>query len=100
MQLYLLTDALHVIRAVGASAERIEQPLPGVFFDGTIYPDYLGLSLHAVEGLPEGVYPDKFCYTPEDGFYRNPLWIPGKTEIDMRLADLEAAIAAIIGGGV
>lgn len=37
----------------------------------TAYPSNL-VDVHEVETIPEGIVPEQYCYTPEEGFYPNP----------------------------
>lgn len=32
-------------------------------------------TMHEVSSLPEGVIPDAYCYTSEEGFYKNPDYV-------------------------
>lgn len=48
--------------------------------DGTIFLSenlgyrVIGQNLYEIDSVPEEVEADKYCYTPEAGFYPNPEW--------------------------
>lgn len=39
--------------------------------------------------IPEGVCEDKYCYTPDDGFYKNPNWQAPPMSLEERVAIIE-----------
>lgn len=52
--------------------------------------------------IPEGVEEQKYCYTENDGFYKNPNYIAPPQPIEEHLEDIEAALcelAELIVGG-
>lgn len=48
-----------------------------------------GLDIFEVDEVPAEVVPDRYCYTPKDGFYPNPNWVEPPKPIEMRLDEVE-----------
>lgn len=43
--------------------------------------------------VPEGVVEDKYCYTPDDGFYKNSNWQAPSMSLEERVKNIELAMA-------
>lgn len=43
--------------------------------------------------VPEGVIENKYCYTPEQGFYKNPNWQAPPMSLEERVKNIELAMA-------
>ena len=45
--------------------------------------------------IPVEVIPSKYCYTAEDGFYKNPNWHEPPRPIELRVGDLEEGLGVV-----
>lgn len=86
----------HEVVGIGYVLEPAED---GVKVDGCIWQESLGVLAYDNVEVPVEIRPGKYLYTPEDGFTLNPR-ASAPIEAAQRLADLEAAIAAILGGAM
>ncbi len=56
------------------------------------------VNVYEVEVFPEDVAVYKYCYDPEGGFYKNPLYREPENPLEERVKELEAALAALTAG--
>lgn len=45
--------------------------------------------------VPEYVVPYQYCYTKEEGFYKNPNWIEPEKPAEERIKDLEREVSEL-----
>lgn len=57
---------------------------------------YLVKNKYEVEEVPEGITESKYCYTKEEGFYKNPDWREYFTE-EQRISALEDTVNILLG---
>ena len=50
--------------------------------ENTIYPKGLPVKMYEVKEIPEGVAPQKFIYTVENGFEENPNYVEEESDVD------------------
>lgn len=64
---------------------RIEQD--GAIFWAVAY----GFKEYEVESIPQEVKDntEKYCYTPDKGFYENPIWVEPDIPIEKKVSNLE-----------
>lgn len=107
--MYILTNSNNVVIHIGNTLEIQEDKYiidnVGVFkeyktqlADGTIETD----TISSFEVDATGYETEKYCYTTEDGFYKNPNYIAPPQPIEEHLEDIEAALcelAEMIVGG-
>ena len=70
--MFILTDEKNKVLVMGNRVEYVEG-YPHFVEQNTIY-QIDGAVVHEVETVPDGVEPEKYCYTVEQGFYLNPDW--------------------------
>ena len=70
--MFILTDEKNKVLVMGNIVEYVES-YPHFVEQNTIY-QIDGAVVHEVETVPDGVEPEKYCYTVEQGFYLNPDW--------------------------
>lgn len=74
--------------------------------NGTQIACFREVEVHEVEEIPEGIKAEKYCYTEEEGFYKNPNYkeiITQEVEIEQlkeQITDLQLALAEIVEGGI
>ena len=62
------------VKGYGSAVTYLENGYPYILEMDTAYiPD--DVKIDEIESIPEEVEIGKWCYTQDDGFYTNPLWI-------------------------
>lgn len=79
----------------GVRVDCADEVAMGYFIESenTIYPKNLPVQMYEVKEIPEGVAPQKFIYTVENGFEENPDYVDPKPmdqdQIAQNAADIE-----------
>lgn len=71
--------------------------------DSIAIPPQFVKDVFEVEEIPEGVEAEKYCYTENEGFYKNPNYVEPPASTEELIAELQVAVAElgeIIAGGV
>lgn len=60
------------------------------------FPDY-AVNVYEVETVPEEIIEEKYCYTEEKGFYKNPSYVEPINEqyLQSQITDLQLALAEL-----
>ena len=91
--------------AVGDSFQEVEG---GFLIEDTVYCLSETIVCFAIDSVPEEVidYPNTYFYISNEGFVKDINWKPYKapeliiTELQQQVADLQIALAGLIGGAV
>lgn len=83
-------------KVVIAIMDKFEVREAGNYINGAVFPFQLGEVIE-IE-VPDYVIPHKYCYTPEQGFYINEVWLNSKQQLEQTAID--AYTLELIEGGV
>ena len=104
--MYIITDKENVIIHISKTIGYQENGNVLVDNDTLAIAKPLVNKVYEVESLDDGVVPSKYCYTEEEGFYKNPnyqeiITTESKIEdLEQQITDLQLALAEIVEGGI
>lgn len=108
--MFIITDKDNVIMHISAT-KNIQEGTGYLLVDNDTLaiPTQLYKEVYEIETIPENIEPQKYCYTEEQGFYKNADYVEPPKSAEQRLAELEqtaidnelalAELAEIILGG-
>ncbi|MDV3426735.1 MAG: hypothetical protein LIR50_06035 [Bacillota bacterium] len=83
---------------MGEKLDYLENGYPRLINEKVAFPTGL-VNVYEVGEIPEGVEAEKYCYTAEDGFYRNENYVKYYST-EERLENIEAMLDLIAMGGL
>ncbi len=89
--MYIITSKnLKTIIGIGENVDYLSNGYPRITEQNVAFPTEM-VDVYEVSYMPEYVTENKYCYTPDQGFYENPNWSePNKFGLtDEQLAELE-----------
>ena len=83
---------------MGAELDYLENGYPRLVQENVAFPTDM-VNVYEVENIQEGVEVEKYCYTPEKGFYKNENYVRYYST-EERLEALEEMMDLIAMGGI
>ena len=88
----ILTYGNTIEKGVFKEADPVNEIIKVVYNENTIYYTTNGVSIYDSDtssiDLNE-VYTEKYCYTPDKGFYENPNWVEPDIPIEKKVSNIE-----------
>ena len=93
---YILTGEKNEIICISDTLEYQSNGNPLVHNRTLAIAEYLVKHTYSNVEVPEGIEESKYCYTEEQGFYKNPDWKEYYTE-EQRISALEDTVNFLLG---
>ena len=94
--MYVLTGEKDVVICISETLNYQDNGNPLVHNDTLAIAEILVKHTYEDVEIPEKVCESKYCYTPEQGFYKNPDWREYVSN-EQRIAALEDAVNSLLG---
>lgn len=89
---YVLTNENNEVVAISETLDYQSNGNPLISNGALAIASYLVSHTYENVEIPEGVVENKYCYTTEKGFYKNPNWQEPPMSLEERITNLELAM--------